>query len=98
MDNITRCDWCLKWTRNLLRVFGIGAYGMIKGWRALEEFTGMKEHRIRRAIGHYDFPRPVPVKEPQRTNGRIMRINSWSKFEVSKWMAQDSFPSMSVIT
>ena len=62
---------------------------MIKGWKAIEAFTGMKQHRIRRAIGHYGFPKPYPVKESQSTNGRVQVINAWNLVEVCAWMHQE---------
>jgi predicted DNA-binding transcriptional regulator AlpA len=61
---------------------------MIQGWRELEIFTGLKEHRIRRAIGHYGFPRPRSVQVSQKTETkRLTRTNCWSEDEVLSWLA-----------
>ncbi len=61
---------------------------MIRGWRALEEFTGLKEHRLRRAIGHYGFPEPY-LRKSKQDNGRISRINCWNKRSVANWMSNE---------
>ncbi len=56
------------------------------GWREVEAFAGMKEHRIRRAIGHFGFPKPTK-KVVQTKGSNIQAItNVWDKGAVLTWI------------
>lgn len=52
----------------------------IWGWAALIEYTQLNDQLIRRAMGHYGFPRPVKVQH----GGRFVCV--WDKPLVSEWL------------
>jgi predicted DNA-binding transcriptional regulator AlpA len=54
---------------------------IIRGWEALRLFTGLNEHLLRRAIGHYDFPEPMKLRD------RSVVFNGWNSGDVLGWMA-----------
>lgn len=50
------------------------------GWAAVIEYTQLNDQLIRRAMGHYGFPKPVRVRQGSKT------ICVWDQPLVSEWM------------
>lgn len=55
----------------------------IWGYAPLKDFTHLEADLVRRAMAHYQFPRPVKMRE-----GSVTRY-VWDKNLVSEWMRQN---------
>lgn len=59
----------------------------IRGWKALERFTGLKEHQLRYLIGYHDFPRAERIITRVRTRLREAVVSSlWDGNAVTEWL------------
>lgn len=55
----------------------------IWGYDALKEVTHLDAPLVRRAMAHYEFPRPVKVRNGSRS------CNVWDKNLISEWMRRN---------
>lgn len=59
----------------------------IIGWRELERFSHLKEHKLRTVIARFGFPKPW-IQTKIQLNGRRGRSNTWKKQEVMEWIVR----------
>lgn len=55
---------------------------MIKGWKELEEITGLKDKILQKMIALYGFPKPRKVRD------KSISFYCWNTGEVLLWLSR----------
>ncbi len=66
----------------MLVFHGLAGVQYIKGWRELRGYTQMTDNLLRRAIGLYDFPKPLKIR--QQSNLWC----TWDRDAVETWLRE----------